>query len=132
MENNFARNLKHLRVQKGLTQEELGKILHKDYSTIGKWELGQRSPIMEDVIKIAEFFDISLHDLIGGNISVTGIDSCASFDIPKTNEEYKKILKEKGLMDDKGYIKEDKLKNMLELAEQVRGLVNNDKNSNGV
>lgn len=50
MNNNFAFNLKHIRQEKGLTQEQLGKMMGKDYSTIGKWENGTRSPIMEDVI----------------------------------------------------------------------------------
>ena len=68
MENNFASNLKHLRIQSGLTQQELANKLGKDYSTIGKWELGQRSPIMTDVIRIANFFDISLEKLIGSSI----------------------------------------------------------------
>lgn len=68
MENNFANNLKHIRVQNGLTQEQLGKILEKDYSTIGKWENGTRSPIMEDVIKLSEFFNIPLQDLIGKDL----------------------------------------------------------------
>ena len=68
MENNFANNLRHLRIQSGMTQEELAKKLDKDYSTIGKWELGQRSPIMTDVIRVAELFDISLEKLIGSSI----------------------------------------------------------------
>ena len=68
MENNFAANLKHLRLQAGMTQEELAKKLDKDYSTIGKWELGQRSPIMTDVIRIANLFDVSLEKLIGQSI----------------------------------------------------------------
>lgn len=78
MENNFASNLKHLRIQKGLTQEELAKKLDKDYSTIGKWELGQRSPIMIDVIKIAELFDTSLETLIGGSVIFDNAESINS------------------------------------------------------
>ena len=68
MENNFATNLKHLRIQSGMTQEELAKKMDKDYSTIGKWELGQRSPIMTDVIKIADIFQVSLEKLIGSSM----------------------------------------------------------------
>lgn len=80
MENNFATNLKHLRIQSGMTQEELAKKMDKDYSTIGKWELGQRSPIMTDVIKIADIFQVSLEKLIGSsmiydNAEVVDIDS---------------------------------------------------------
>ena len=68
MENNFANNLKHLRLQSGLTQLELANKLDKDYSTIGKWELGQRSPILADVIKVSELFQIPLDKLIGSSI----------------------------------------------------------------
>lgn len=80
MENNFATNLKHLRIQSGMTQEELAKKMDKDYSTIGKWELGQRSPIMTDVIKIADIFQVSLEKLIGSsmiydNAEVVDMDS---------------------------------------------------------
>lgn len=64
MDNFFSTNLKYLRQVNKLTQEELGKKLDKDYSTIGKWEKGQRSPIMYDVLRIVELFNISLEDLI--------------------------------------------------------------------
>lgn len=64
MDNNFANNLKHLRVQAGMTQEELAKKINKDYSTIGKWELGQRSPIMSDIVKLADIFNVPLNTLV--------------------------------------------------------------------
>lgn len=111
MENNFAKNLKHLRIQNGLTQEELGNILKKDYSTIGKWELGQRSPIMEDVIRIAEYFNVSLQELIGGNL-IYGTSS----NVSPTDKEYKKILKEKGLMDENENINEEDFKKLIDFA----------------
>lgn len=74
MENYFATNLKHLRVQKGLTQAELAKKIDKDYSTIGKWELGQRSPVMADVIKISDFFEIPLEALVCQNMLNNSFD----------------------------------------------------------
>lgn len=64
MMNYFNTNLKHLRLISGLTQEDLGKKMDKDYSTIGKWENGTRSPIMEDVLKVSELFNIELTDLL--------------------------------------------------------------------
>lgn len=75
IENNFPSNLKHLRVQNNLTQEDLAKKLDKDYSTIGKWENGTRSPIMVDILKIADLFDISLESLIGNNIIYDNAES---------------------------------------------------------
>lgn len=67
MNNYFSKNLKHFRIQNGMTQKELAKKINKDYSTIGKWELDQRSPIMSDTIKIADIFNVSLETLIGEN-----------------------------------------------------------------
>lgn len=65
---NFANNLKHLRIEKGYTQQELAKLLGKDYSTIGKWELGQRFPVMKDVLKISEIFNVPLETLVNNDI----------------------------------------------------------------
>lgn len=109
MENNFAFNLKQLRIQHAMTQEELGKMLGKDYSTIGKWELGQRSPIMEDVIKIADFFDITLQELIGGKI---GYDKSPQ----KNDEEYKLLLLKKGLINETDDISEEDARRLIQFA----------------
>ena len=67
MDNNFAFNLKRIRQEKGLTQEQLGKLIGKDYSTIGKWENGTRSPIMEDIIKLSDILNVDIKNLITDN-----------------------------------------------------------------
>lgn len=74
-ENHFPENLKYLRKEKKLSQEQLGKMLDKDYSTIGKWENGTRSPIMQDTLEICKLFDISLNDLVLKNLRIKGSDS---------------------------------------------------------
>ncbi len=101
MENNFANNLKHLRIQSGMTQNELAKKLNKDYSTIGKWELGQRYPIMTDVIKIAELFDISVDDLIMKNLFTINKNSNYEANEPykSFNEKIDKFMKETNIRD---------------------------------
>ena len=62
--NYFSENLECLRKQKNLTQLDLAKKLNKDYTTIGKWEKGERTPKLNDVIKIAEYFNLSLDNLV--------------------------------------------------------------------
>ena len=64
MNNYFANNLKHLRKQTGMTQDELAKKMNKDYSTIGKWELGQRNPAMIDMIKLSDIFNVPVQDMV--------------------------------------------------------------------
>ena len=40
----FSKKLKELRNEKGLTQEELGKIIFVSRSAIAKWEQGKGMP----------------------------------------------------------------------------------------
>ena len=93
---NFSTNLKHLRVQNGYTQQELAKLLKKDYSTIGKWELGQRFPTMKDVMKIAEIFNIPLEELVNENMlfekSTSSMDQELIQKIKSLNEDQKKAI----------------------------------------
>lgn len=70
MKNYFPDNLKFLRMQKGMTQDELAKKIDKDYSTIGKWELGQRNPIMSDIIRISDIFNVSVQDLVEKDLRI--------------------------------------------------------------
>lgn len=112
MENNFASNLKFLRLQNNLTQEELGKRLGKDYSTIGKWENGTRSPIMEDVIKIAEYFNVNLSELIASNY-------VKNTSYTPTEEDLKKVLEEKGLLDKNGNLDKDKIDKVNKIYEVI-------------
>lgn len=99
MDNNFAFNLKHIRQEKGLTQEQLGKLMNKDYSTIGKWENGTRSPIMEDVMKLSDILNVDIKDLIEKNFYSSNNKSFD--DLELLFSKNKDILTE----DDKEYIK---------------------------
>lgn len=99
MDNNFAFNLKHIRQEKGLTQEQLGKLMNKDYSTIGKWENGTRSPIMEDVMKLSDVLNVDIKDLIEKNFYSS--DNKSFDDLELLFSKNKDILTD----DDKEYIK---------------------------
>ena len=125
MKNNFAKNLKFLRLQSGMTQQELGKKLNKDYSTIGKWELGQRSPTIEDLIKISEIFNVTLKELVTVNI-IKNIPY-----EPTTDEEFKNILIKKGLMNEDGSIDLENFEILIDFAlANKRFIFNFDKNKN--
>ena len=63
--NKFSSRLKELRVEKGLSQEELAKKVGLTHTAIGLWELNKRVPNLDAVIKIARFFKVSL-DYIAG------------------------------------------------------------------
>lgn len=61
----FSQNLKTLRKKKYLTGIELAKKLNVSHSTLASWETGRHFPHIEDIIKIADFFEISIDELLG-------------------------------------------------------------------
>ena len=61
----FNEKLLELRKEKGLSQEELGEKLGVTRQTVSKWELGSTSPKLDDLVKISNFFEISVDELIG-------------------------------------------------------------------
>ena len=61
----FAKRLKELRIDKGLTQQQLADALKVDRTTVMKWELGERETNFTMLLKIADYFDTSCDYLIG-------------------------------------------------------------------
>lgn len=73
--NYFAKNLKFLRKQNNLSQEFLGKLIDVDYSTIGKYETGQRSPSAEKGILLSRHFNKTYDDMITKDFEKEFIDN---------------------------------------------------------
>lgn len=63
--NEFGRILKELRLEKKLSQRELGEILGVVNQTISFWESGSREPDLDTLIKISNYFEISVDYLVG-------------------------------------------------------------------
>lgn len=57
--------LKELRETKRLNQEGLALKLNVSQSTISAYEVGERTPDLETLIAIANFFDVSIDYLVG-------------------------------------------------------------------
>lgn len=60
----LAQNLKYLREQKGLNQNDLAEVLGVKRSTVGNWEIEKREPELNTLVHIAEFFGVTLDDLV--------------------------------------------------------------------
>ena len=69
--------LQELRKQKGLTQEELAEILFVSRTAISKWESGRGYPNIDSLKAIAEFFDITIDELLSSKelLSIAQKDS---------------------------------------------------------
>lgn len=58
--------LKTLRKEKNLTQEQLAEQLGVSGRTVSRWETGSNMPDISLLVEIAEFYDISVTELIDG------------------------------------------------------------------
>lgn len=65
--NNIGQIIKGLRKRNGLTQSKLAEIIHVSDKTISKWELGLSVPESDILVKLSEYFNVSVEDLIKGN-----------------------------------------------------------------
>lgn len=62
-------NLKLLRKEKGLSQEEVASELHVVRQTVSKWEKGISVPDADLLIRLAEILDTSVSSLLGTTVS---------------------------------------------------------------
>lgn len=64
MENNFSQNLRLLRKKASLTQKEMSAQIGIRRPAYGAYEEGRSEPCMDTLIKIADYYDITIDDLI--------------------------------------------------------------------
>ena len=60
----FKEQLKKLREDKGLSQTDFAKIIGLTRSAISMYELGKREPNLDTLEKFANFFNVSIDELI--------------------------------------------------------------------
>lgn len=63
--NDFGMILQKLRVERGLKQEQLAELIHKEKSIISRYENNYQSPTFETVKAFARIFNVSLDYLAG-------------------------------------------------------------------
>ena len=67
----FNEKLQELRKARGLTQEELAEALFVSRTAISKWESGRGYPSIDSLKQIANYFSISIDELLSGERLIT-------------------------------------------------------------
>ena len=62
---NFSNRLISLRKERGLTQEDLARLIHKKRSTVSGYETEGKEPDLDTVCWLANYFDVSTDYLLG-------------------------------------------------------------------
>lgn len=61
----FGDNIKRLRKNKGLTQQQIADEIGINRGSYSNWEKGKREPSFENLVKLGDLFDVSLDWLFG-------------------------------------------------------------------
>ena len=61
----FANRLKELRSEQNITQAEFAELIAVSKSIVSYWETDNREPTGINLVKIADFFDVSVDFLLG-------------------------------------------------------------------
>ena len=118
MKNYFSSNLKYLREKNKMSKSKLGELVGVNQSTIGRWENEIITPSIDNVVDVLNAFKIPISELgifLGTDLKTNTSDNT-------TDEDYKKVLKDKGLMDDNDYINEKNLDKLLKIADMIDGI----------
>ena len=85
--------LKALRKEKELTQEELAQHLHVSGRTVSRWETGSNMPDISLLIEIAEFYDVSIPEIVAGE-RMNEVMNEETKEVARTLSEYAENEKE--------------------------------------
>lgn len=68
----FGNRLRKLRIDKGLTQKQLGRLFKLSESAVGMYERGEREPSFEQTKSFAEYFGVTTDYLLGTAENMAG------------------------------------------------------------
>lgn len=86
-QNKIAETLKELRIYRGLTQDELSSMVNISRQTLSNYENGKRIPDADSLCVLAEFYDVTLDQLVRTGLRPVVTDPFAS--LP---EDYRTLL----------------------------------------
>ncbi|MBP2657788.1 MAG: helix-turn-helix domain protein [Firmicutes bacterium] len=79
----FPERLRQLRKDRGLTQSDFGKIFNLSKQTISGYEKGDSNPPIETAQRFADYFGITIDDLVGRNEVILATEQNKPKDLEK-------------------------------------------------
>ena len=68
--NYLSTNIRFLRQQNNLTQDDISKIVNKSRVLVSQWESDEREITTEDIIKLSNYFNLPMDVLVGKDLRV--------------------------------------------------------------
>ena len=95
----IGRTIKELRQKRGITQEELSKILRVSVQTVSRWENGINAPDLSMLPQLAAYFRVTTDYLLGlerNDTMAKLIKTTEVFELTSKQEAEEMVLKFKG------------------------------------
>lgn len=93
MMNKFPEQLKKFRKEQNTTQDDLANKLFVTRQAISKWESGDSTPDLNNLIKLTDIFNISLDALVFGTEREAKVDASEFVFDPKRNRYVRRFGK---------------------------------------
>lgn len=71
----ISKNIKNLRIEKGMTQSDLANVLYISRQAVSSWENGRTQPDVEMLGKLSQVFAVSVEELLYGKKYNTSIET---------------------------------------------------------
>lgn len=114
----FGERVKELRKSKGLSQEELGEQFSISGPAVSKWESGLSEPDNLTLIKLSDFFGVSVDYLLGKSDLVA----------ENEKETLKKMLQKTGFMTDDDDLTDEELERLIKFVNANKEFLKKDNN----
>ena len=108
----FGKRLKTLRKKQHLTQDQVGALFSVAPSTVGAYERGTREPTMENLIKMANYFHVSLDYLLGQSDDERTLSQFQTVD----HKELKDILQNQAILFNGRELTKDEKQRILDVS----------------
>lgn len=90
----FGDNLKIIRKNKKMSQEELAEKVNVSRQSVSKWETGEAYPEMNNILELCKIFNCKINDLVHEDMSdISSLDAEIVMKVAKLNEKKQKQVK---------------------------------------
>ena len=90
----FGDNLKRIRKNKKMSQEELAEKVNVSRQSVSKWENGESYPEMNNILELCKIFNCKLNDIVHTDMSdISSLDEEIVMNVVKFNNEKQNQVK---------------------------------------